>query len=240
MFEEDFKISDLKPTINFKDLLFKILNGWKFYLISLIICIFVAYQVNLRKQNIYRITTNMVVSSEKNPLFTSTTSLTFNWGGISDQIQTTTTLLESRTHAQKVVKYLQFYVAYKKEAKYWEYDAYKKAPFLIHVDSTRPQLINTPFVIEPIDEDFCFLTLDVPSKGLLQNYQTETLEKVSLKSQKIKKKIKYEEEVDLGFLKFTLNRYENSRYSFNKKPVTIRLIDFNSAVSNYRSINVKS
>ena len=65
MFEEDFKISNIQPTINIKDLFFKIINGWKFYLVSLVITLFVAYQINLRKQNIYRATTNMVVSSEK-------------------------------------------------------------------------------------------------------------------------------------------------------------------------------
>lgn len=150
--EEEFKISDFKPAINFKDLFFKIVQNWWLYALILLISLITAYQINLRKKNKYVVKSQFVVSNDKNPFFTSNTNLTFNWGGASDKIQTTTTLFESRTHNEKVVEYLQYYVKYEKQAKYWTYDAYKKTPFLVHVDTSAYQLLNTVIHIKPLDE----------------------------------------------------------------------------------------
>ena len=79
--EEEFTLSEFKPMINFKELFFKILSYWPWYVVSLIICFTVAYSVNVRKQNVYNMATQVVVSTAENPFFSSSTSLTFNWGG---------------------------------------------------------------------------------------------------------------------------------------------------------------
>ncbi|MGB1270240.1 MAG: sugar transporter, partial [Flavobacteriaceae bacterium] len=113
--EDEFKISDYTPVINFKDLFFKILKNWWLYVLFLVLSFITAYQINLRKRDKFSIKSQFVVSNDKNPFFTSNTNLTFNWGGASDKIQTTTTLFKSRTHNEKVVEYLQYYVNYKKQ-----------------------------------------------------------------------------------------------------------------------------
>jgi hypothetical protein len=59
--------------------------------LSLLITFTIAYQVNVRKEKIYGMDTLISVKEESNPLFTSNTSLVFNWGGTSDQVQTITT-----------------------------------------------------------------------------------------------------------------------------------------------------
>jgi hypothetical protein len=48
-------------------------------LVSLLISYTIAYQVNIRKEKIYAMETLISVKEENNPLFTSNTSLTFNW-----------------------------------------------------------------------------------------------------------------------------------------------------------------
>jgi hypothetical protein len=58
--------------------------------LSLLITFTIAYQVNVREK-IYGMDTLISVKEESNPLFTSNTSLVFNWGGTSDQVQTITT-----------------------------------------------------------------------------------------------------------------------------------------------------
>ena len=171
--EEDFKISDFKPAINFKDLLFKILNKWWLYALVLSICFVTAYQVNLRKKQRYSINSQVVVSNDKNPFFTSNTNLTFNWGGASDKIQTTITLFQSRTHNEKVVEYLQYYVQYQKQAKYWTYDAYKKMPFSVVVDTSAYQLLNTPIKIKPLDDFKYELSYELKKNAIqVQHYGT--------------------------------------------------------------------
>jgi hypothetical protein len=64
---------------------------------------------------------------ESNPLFTSNTSLVFNWGGTSDQVQTITTTLQSRSHNELVVDKLQFYINYL-QGEYNLIDGYGSVP----------------------------------------------------------------------------------------------------------------
>ena len=85
---KDFSAFENQAGFDFKDFLIKIGSYWKWFLISLVICFTIAYQVNIRKEKIYGMETLIAVKEESNPLFTSNTSLVFNWGGTSDQVQT--------------------------------------------------------------------------------------------------------------------------------------------------------
>jgi hypothetical protein len=49
------------------------------------------------------------VKEENNPLYFKYESLTFNWGGTSDQVQTISTTLQSRSHNELVVDKLQYH-----------------------------------------------------------------------------------------------------------------------------------
>ena len=172
--EEDFSFSELKPNINFKDLFFKLLKNWWLFVISLLICFTIAYNINLRKKSQYSVGSQIVVSNDKNPFFTSNTNIAFNWGGNSDKIQTTITLFRSRSHTEKVVEYLQYYVNYQKKAEYWNYDAYKEIPLKLVVDTTGYQMLNNKITIIPID-DFKYELSYRLNKGkiIAQHYGTK-------------------------------------------------------------------
>jgi hypothetical protein len=73
----------------------------------------------------------LISVKESNPLFTSNTSLVFNWGGTSDQVQTITTTLQSRSHNELVVDKLQFYINYLVQ-EYNLIDGYGSVPFRNH------------------------------------------------------------------------------------------------------------
>ena len=180
--EEEIKIADFKPTVDFKDLFFKIIGFWKVYLLFLLVCLGVAYSINLRKKSIFRLGNQIVISNDQNPFFTANTSLTFNWGGVSDKVQTVITLLQSRSHNEKVVEYLQFYVDYEREGKYWKYDAYKTVPFLVTVDTTQTQLLNVPIEVKPISDEEFELSYELRNEEVLvQNYATKKIRRVKVK-----------------------------------------------------------
>jgi uncharacterized protein involved in exopolysaccharide biosynthesis len=88
----------------------------------------IAYQVNIRKGKVYSMETLISVKEESNPLFTSNTSLIFNWGGTSDQVQTISTTIQSRSHNELVVDKLQYYINYMVQGKYALEDAYGAVP----------------------------------------------------------------------------------------------------------------
>ena len=109
---------------DFKGFLFKVVNLWKLVLLSIGIALCVAYFVNIRKQNIYRLTSLISVESAQNPFFTANTSISFNWGGVSGKVGNVMTALKTRTHNEKVVDCLQFYIQYLTEGKYNKIDVY--------------------------------------------------------------------------------------------------------------------
>src|SRR5690554_7417433 len=97
---------------DFKGYLFKVLNLWKFVLACVGVALIIAYLINVRKQNVYKLNSLISVESEQNPFFTANTSISFNWGGVSGKVGKVMTSIKTRNHNEKVVDSLQFYMNY--------------------------------------------------------------------------------------------------------------------------------
>ena len=117
-----------RASFDFRGFLFKALNLWKLVFFCIGIALVIAYFINVRKENIYRLGSLISVESEQNPFFTANTSISFNWGGVSGKVGKIITAIRTRTHNEKVVDSLQFYMEYLVEGKYRKTDIYKKAP----------------------------------------------------------------------------------------------------------------
>jgi len=237
--EEEFNISEFKPLINLKELFFKILGYWPLYVVSLVICFVVAYSVNVRKQSVYRMSTQVVVSTAENPFFSSSTSLTFNWGAGTEKVHTTKTLLKSRTHNEKVVEYLQFYINYQKQAKYWSYDAYKKSPYLVKVDTTHVQLVGKQISVTPISATEFELSIDFnASNARVFHYGVKKYSNIEVKQGVFTKKYSVDEPIVLPFMSMTFLPY--LEIPFSNEGFKISLSDFNATVSGNRAIAISS
>ncbi|HAT65450.1 MAG TPA: sugar transporter, partial [Flavobacteriaceae bacterium] len=144
---QETEINDLHSTFDLKGFLFKLLSFWPLFVISLAIGFGIAYYINVRKLPVYQIENMVSIKDDQNPFFTSNTSLTFNWGGTTDKVNTSIITLKSRSHNEKVVDRLQYYLRLEREGKYQLVDAYGKTPFEIEVDTLTPQLLHTQFKI---------------------------------------------------------------------------------------------
>ncbi len=83
---------------DFRGYLFKILNLWKFVLICVGSALIIAYFINVRKQNVYKLDSLISVDNDQNPFFTANTSISFNWGGVSGKVGKILTAIKTRTH----------------------------------------------------------------------------------------------------------------------------------------------
>jgi len=92
---KDFNFLESQASFDFKGFLLRLVGFWKWFVLSLVITFLIAYNVNIRKEKIYGMQSSIVVKEENNPFFTSNTSLVFNWGGVSDKVQTMITTLKS-------------------------------------------------------------------------------------------------------------------------------------------------
>ena len=148
---KDFSFFETQNTFDFKSFLIKIGSYWKWFIVSLIVSFTIAYQVNIRKQKIYEMSNVISLKEENNPFFTANTSLVFNWGGTSDQVNNIITKLKSRTHNELVVDRMQYYVEYIQQNKYFDVDAYGVAPFTIKINKNKNQLIGRNIKIKFIN-----------------------------------------------------------------------------------------
>ena len=145
---KDFSFLENQNTFDFKGFLIKTASYWKWFLASLVIAFTIAHQVNIRKEKIYMMDTTVVVKEENNPFFTSNTSLVFNWGGTSDQVQNISSTIKSRSHNELVVEKLNYYIEYLVQDDYYTRDAYGTVPFFINLDKKNANLLDQAVYIK--------------------------------------------------------------------------------------------
>ena len=234
-------------SIDIKSYAFKLLAYWKLFIITVIIGLIVAKFLNGYKEKVYSLSTVISVKEENNPLFSTGTNIAFNWGGESNEIGTVKVILKSRTHNEKVVKSLQFYIDYLKEGRYRLEDVYGSTPFNIKVELDKPQLYNKPIKIEGIGENkykvsfdydvegnnsLITYTSDIETKGTGNTFSNYTSDEINFSGE-----YSSGETINLPFLNFTINA--NSIGNLNVGEFYfIKFGNFDSTVSSYRSIRV--
>jgi len=237
---KDFSIFENHSNFDFKGFLLKILSYWKWFLVSLIIAFTIAYQVNIRKEKIYGMQTLISIKEESNPFFTSNTSLVFNWGGISDQVNGISTILQSRSHNELVVSKLQFYIDYLTQGEYNLIDSYGAVPFYADIDESKGQLANTLISIKFLSSNEYEIRIPFERNSVsLITYSTNSYSNTAVQPTEFVKKYKVGEQVSLPFLNWKLQINDNPGiYTGNE--YFIKFNDFDGTVSRYKGINVDS
>ncbi|SHG95317.1 exopolysaccharide transport family protein [Flavobacterium defluvii] len=237
---KDFSIFENHSNFDFKGFLLKILSYWKWFLVSLIIAFTIAYQVNIRKEKIYGMQTMISIKEESNPFFTSNTSLVFNWGGISDQVNGISTILQSRSHNELVVDKLQYYIDYLEQGEYNLVDSYGTVPFYVDIDKTKGQLANTLISIKFLNENEYQIQIPFENNSVsLITYFTNKYSTTSVQPETFIKKYKVGEQVSLPFLNWKLQINDNPGF-YKGKEYFVKFNDFDGTVSRYKGIGIDS
>ncbi|OXA92168.1 exopolysaccharide transport family protein [Flavobacterium hercynium] len=237
---KDFSIFENHSNFDFKGFLLKIASYWKWFLASLIIAFTIAYQVNIRKEKIYAMQTLISIKEESNPFFTSNTSLVFNWGGISDQVNGISTVLQSRSHNELVVDKLQFYIDYLQQGKYNLVDCYGAVPFDLHIDKSKGQIASTLVSIKFISENEYEIRIPFENNSVsLITYANHTYSETAVQPVEFVKRYKTGEQVSLPFLNWKLEINDNPGF-YKGNEYFVRFNDFDGTVSGYRGVSVSS
>jgi succinoglycan biosynthesis transport protein ExoP len=237
---KDFNILETQNTFDFKGFLSKLISYWKWFVLCLILAFTAAYQVNIRKEKIYGMETLIVVKDENNQLFSSSTSLVFNWGGTSDKVQTVITTLKSRSHNEIVVGNLQFYINYLKQGEYSLQDAYGETPFKVVIDENKGQVANQLIKIKFLNQNKIELstTFDNPVANL-NHYADNTKSTTRVPIGDFKKTFHINEKIELPFISFKLTQ-DLMNLNNLKQEYFIKFSDFNGTVADYRNIEVEA
>lgn len=236
---KDFSFSENQINFDFKGYLIKIGSYWKLFLVSLAVTFFIAYQINIRKQKLYAVNTSITMKEENNPFFTANTSLVFNWGGTSDQVQSISSTLKSRTHNELVVSKLKYYIDYLKEDKYFNTDVYGAVPFYVNIDKNRGQLLNHDVKIKFLSPNQYNLKVEFEDdKVNLFNYSNNSIETTNIGTEIFEKKYTVGEQVLLPFLNFKLEIKNNSKNNYTGEEFIIRFNEFDKTVANYQALKI--
>ena len=237
---KDFNILETQNSFDFKGFLSKLISYWKWFIVCLILTFTIAYQVNIRKEKIYGMETLIVVKDENNQLFSSNTSLVFNWGGTSDKVQTVITTLKSRSHNEIVVRDLQFYIHYLKQGEYNFQDAYGETPFKVVIDENKGQVANQLLKIKFLNQNqFELSTTFENAIAELYHYADNTKSNVKVPMGDYKRTFDINEKVELPFLSFKLTQ-DLMNLNNLEQEYFIKFSDFNGTVANYKNVDVEA
>jgi len=226
--------NDLNADI--KDYLYRIILYWKWFVLTILIALALAYYKNISTQRIYGLKTTIAVKEKQNPLFSSGTNIAFNWGGVSDKVETIRRILTSRSHNEKVVKKLNYNIQYLKKGKFRYNDGYGNTPFTIVINKDKFQLLNTLIKIKFIDDFHFMISVDFEKKHLkLINYNSGTIKKYISKQERFKKGFKIGDAIHNAFLNFRLNIHKNID-ELGGKVYYIKFRTINDVVNEFRGV----
>lgn len=230
---KDFNVSKEQVTFDFKGYLNKLIGYWKLILVSLAITLYYAYHVNVREQLTYRLYNSIAMKEETNPLFTNNTSLIFNWGGTSDQVQNIVSTLQSRTHNEYVVDELNLCLNYIRQGEYHLQDVYGQTGYVFNFDKTAYQLLGHLIKIKILDENTYEIEVALENnQAQLYKYSDFTSKPYAFKKNVFKKKYSIGQPVSLPFLTGVLLRVNDD---YNEKEFFLRFDNFDGTVQQYKS-----
>jgi capsular exopolysaccharide synthesis family protein len=223
-----------------KDYIFRVLANWKWFVLTVIVALGIAYYFNISAQKIYGLSTTIAVKEKQNPLFSSGTNIAFNWGGVSDKVESIRKSLISRTHNEKVVRRLKFYIQYLKEGRFRSEDVYGKTNFEIQLQPNQYQLLNTPIHIDFIDDKSFKLSVDfnLDAQYNLINYKDGSTKKLSIENETFSRTYLINEYINLPFLKAQIVLTDSLK-SLEGQSFFIQLKTINQTTQQYQNIRAK-
>jgi succinoglycan biosynthesis transport protein ExoP len=235
---KDFSFFEEQNGFDFKGFLIKTASYWKWFLVSWAIAFTIAYQTNIRKEKIYSLETTISVKEESNPFFTANTSLVFNWGGASDQVQAVASTLKSRSHNELVVDSLQFYIDYLQDSKYNIVDAYGQVPFFVNINKQRGQLAGKLIEIKFLNANTYQVSINFESdQASTIRYTDNSYSNTAVEPTTFQRNYKIGQLVDLPFLNWKLE-LGPAPGNYTGKKFYVKFNDFDGTVARYQGINV--
>lgn len=222
-----------------KDYLFRVMSNWKWFLLSIPFALAVAYIYNLQAPKIYGLTTTIAVKEKSNPLFASGTNIAFNWGGVSDKVESIRKSLGSRSHNEKVVREMQFYIEYLKDGQFRLEDIYGEVPFKLELQPNQMQILNQLIQVEVLNESSFKLSVDFSEAENLSliNYK-DGKRKSYTPTENFERKYDFGEYINLPFLKGQIIR-NDLELSDNNRSSFIKLRTVNAVTQAFRKVSAK-
>ncbi len=227
-------------SFDIKEYLYKIASYWKLFVALIVIALIIAKIVNSTSQKVFKLKTLITVSDEQNPLFSSSTNIAFNWGGPSDKVETIMTILQSRTHNEKVVDQLNFKLDYFVDGTYRKVDIYGRSPFLVTIDTMKYQLQSTDLKLEFLSNEEVRISFDLDDeKNTLINYELNDTRNLVPEEEEFSQVFQLNSMLNTPFFSFRVNKTMEEN-DLTGGEYFIRFNNFDGIVKRYQKVAVST
>lgn len=144
MAEERFVDFEQEDAVDIKSFLIKCFRQWYLFAGFLIMALLLATLVNQFSVPEYRVTANLLIRDEENPLDPQKFIGTSLYGN-PYQLQNEIGMLQSKSLTRRALGELDFYVSYYQKARFTITELYNQTPFLVAFDTTFLQPLNVVF-----------------------------------------------------------------------------------------------
>ncbi|MDG1718868.1 MAG: polysaccharide biosynthesis tyrosine autokinase [Flavobacteriales bacterium] len=193
-------ISDSEKKIDIKSLIKKFTGYWYYFLISVLICLFLAFLYNRYNRNVYKVYTYILIEDEKNQA-DEVFELEDMFGNNAN-LENQKAILKSHTLAKKTIQEMDIQVSYFQYGKIKKVNLYKKSPFYVYFDENYNQLSGVEFFINLKNKEEFELEYKCENKN---TYNIKTNKKTNKKiSDNYRKSHKFNELIDNDFIRLKI------------------------------------
>ena len=186
--------------IDIKSLIKKFTGYWYYFLISVLICLFLAFLYNRYNRNVYKVYTYILIEDEKNQA-DEVFELEDMFGNNAN-LENQKAILKSHTLAKKTIQEMDIQVSYFQHGKIKKVNLYKKSPFYVYFDENYNQLSGVEFFINLKNKEEFELEYKCENKN---TYNIKTNKKTNKKiSDNYRKSHKFNELIDNDFIRLKI------------------------------------
>jgi capsular exopolysaccharide synthesis family protein len=194
--------------IDIKSIFSKFISNWYIFLISIIICVGLAYIFNRYSKSVYSINSTLILLNANNNqnLLDFSGLEDFNLGKNKSVIENEIAKLSSNYLIEKNIFALESFVNYFIYGKIRKDEVYvDNLSFYLEFDYTKPQCINNEIKIKLIDDNNINVTFNVQGSAILYNFSDKTEELIN-QNFKESKNYKFDEVIENQFFKFRIRK----------------------------------
>ena len=141
-----------QSSIDLKELMFKMLDKWYYFVICLIVSILVFFVISKFTTTQYQAKATLLIKSNENAL-SQLTLLSNDFGKNKANFQNEIGQIQSFSMAKRTIKALDFYVNYYQRSKFKKVEIYKDSPYFVELDLFKLQTVDLPIEVHILSKD---------------------------------------------------------------------------------------
>lgn len=140
-------------SVDFREILFNYLVHWKWFVVSVIIAMGIAFFILARKNNVYTVTTSVLMKNDKSGATPDMLMMeSLGMGAVKNNLENEIEIMRSKNVMLQVVMDLKLYTNYTMEKGMRKIDLYKDTPIELSIDSTMVKNLVSPIVVEALPQ----------------------------------------------------------------------------------------